>query len=53
MPTIIELTPEELEAFASIYEDQALYEYLSYNEDIEELESSPYLSLFIKLGIDV
>lgn len=53
MPTIIELIPEELEAFATIYEDQGLYEYLSYNEETEEIEPSPYLSLFTKLGIDV
>ena len=48
----VDLTDEELQAFKNIYEEQCLYEYLSYSES-GKLQTDSYSSLFSKLGSDL
>ena len=48
----IELTEEELQVFKNIYDDNCLYECLSYSES-GKLQEDGYSSLFTKLGIKV
>jgi hypothetical protein len=53
---IIELTEEEKEAFNSIYEEAALYEYLHTVEEgdgVWKVVPDVYSCLFKKLGIDI
>ena len=51
----IELTEEELQAFRDIYDENALYEYLDYEEGMEEpvVKVDRFSSLFKKLGINL
>jgi hypothetical protein len=52
----IELTPEELEIFVSIYDECELKEYLHTVEDddgVWKVAPDAYSSLFKKLGIDI
>ena len=48
----INLTDEELEAFRNMYEDNELWEYLSYYEN-GKLAKDAYSTLFSKLGINL
>jgi hypothetical protein len=48
----INLSDEELEAFRNMYEDNELWEYLSYYEN-GKLAKDAYSMLFSKLGIDL
>lgn len=48
----INLSDEELEAFRSMYEDNGLWEYLSYTES-GKLAKDAYSTLFSKLGINL
>lgn len=46
------LTTEEFEAFSNMYEDNSLWEYLSYHEN-GKLAKDAYSTLFSKLGINL
>lgn len=48
----ITLTDEELEAFQTMYEDNALWDYLSYSES-GKLAKDAYSTLFSKLDINL